>query len=550
MKTVLLVAMIACLPASVAPALAVAAGAEFDARAIRAHVRFLSDDLLEGRAAGSRGYDIAAAYVAAWFERVRLEPAGDDGSFLQTFPTVEGRLVDGSAIVSITAGDVTDILESRRDYMIGGSYVDPATDLTAPVTFVGFGIRAPEMGYDDLTGLELSGHVVLMFDGAPDSFPPDIRAYYSSGEVKFRGLSDLGVAGVIVIRTRAMARKYSWDDTVRSYAFPGMRWLRPDGQVKGVYPGLKFALSMSPAGLDRLLAGGPVSPEALYDQAERGVTGGRPLERTIRVQRRATQTTGTTSNVAAILRGADPDRRAQYVVITAHLDHIGTGPPTAGDGIYNGAYDNATGVAVMLEVARALSRAESRPARSILFLAVGGEEKGLLGSDYFAEFPTVPMEAVVANVNLDMPLFLYPLADVVAFGAEHSSLDAHVAEAAARAGLTVSPDPMPEEVLFIRSDQYPFVKKGVPAVFFVPGFRSSDPDVDAGRIFTEFLQKHYHKPTDDMALPFHDDSAVAFTLANYHLIRSIAESPEAPTWNDGDFFGEKFGKSAPTKATR
>ncbi len=525
-------------------------GPDFDAGAIRAHVEFLADDLLEGRGAGTRGYDIAARYVASWFANLGLEPAGDGGSYFQTFTTVEEVLVPDSASVSLREGGRTRLLESPGHYMIGGSYVDSNNAVRAPLTFVGFGVRAPEMGYDDLAGLDLDGHVVLMFAGAPSHFPHDIRAYYSSGEVKFRTLADLGVVGAIVVRTRQMAEKYSWEDIVRSYAFSGMRWMSPEGEVQGVYPGFEFAVAMSPAGLETLLADGEVSANALYDMAESGSAGSRPLGVEVQVNRRSTQIMGSTSNVAAVLPGTDPDLRQQFVVITAHLDHIGVGPETDGDGIYNGAYDNAVGVGIMLEVARALARADPGPARSVLFLAVGAEEKGLLGSDYFADYPTVPMKDIVANVNLDMPLFLYPLADVVAFGAEHSSLESHVEKAARRAGLKLSPDPMPEEVLFVRSDQYPFVKKGVPAVFFMPGFQSSDPNVDAGRIFTSFLQTHYHKPSDDLSLPVHDASAEAFTLANYYLIRSVADARERPVWNEGDFFGDKFGGDTPAEETR
>jgi len=523
---------------------------DFDAGAIRAHVTFLADDLLEGRGSGTRGYDIAARYVASWFANLGLEPAGDGDSYFQAFTTVEEVLVPGSASVSVRKEGRTRRLESPGHYMIGGSYVDADNDVTAPLTFVGFGVRAPEMGYDDLAGLDLDGHVVLMFAGAPAHFPHDIRAYYSSGEVKYRTLADLGVVGAIVVRTREMAEKYSWEDIVRNYAFSGMRWVSPQGEVQGVYPGFEFAVAMSPAGLEALLADEKVSADTLYDVAESGSTGSRALGVEVQVERRSTQTLGSTSNVAAILPGTDPDLRHQFVVITAHLDHIGVGPETDGDGIYNGAYDNATGVAIMLEVARALARADARPARSVLFLAVGAEEKGLLGSDYFADYPTVPMKDIVANVNLDMPLFLYPLADVVAFGAEHSSLESHVEQAAHRAGLKLSPDPMPEEVLFVRSDQYPFVRKGVPAVFFVPGFQSSDPTVDAGRIFTSFLQTHYHKPSDDLSLPVDGPSVEAFTLANYYLIRSIADADERPTWNEGNFFGDKFGGDTPAEETR
>ena len=232
-----------------------------------------------------------------------------------------------------------------------------------------------------------------------------------------------------------------------------MRWVAEDGRVANTYPQLEFGASLSPRGLEKLLEGTGIDPESLYDQAEKGIAGGRALGKRVEVARRSEHQRFRSSNVAAVLRGSDPDLRDEYVVITAHLDHIGIGPQRNGDPIYNGAYDNAAGVAIMLEVARALAESETPPARSILFLALGGEEKGLLGSDYFAEYPTVPMDRIVANVNIDMPLFIYPLADVVAFGAEHSSLKSPVERAAARAGLSLSPDPMPEEVLCIRSDQ-------------------------------------------------------------------------------------------------
>lgn len=542
MKRTIISAVSLALP--VAAAFAEPPAAAFDASAIRAHVRFLSDDLLEGRATGTPGYDIAAAYVATWFDMLGLTPAGADGGFLQPFQTVEEQLDPGSASVTVTGDGDRQLLQSPSDYLMGGSYVTAEDDVSAPVIFVGFGVSAPEIDYDDLTGLDLEDRVVLLFRGAPESFPHDVRAYYSSAKVKYRELADRGVSGVLTVSTRDMNRKYGWEDTIRSYGFRGMRWLGPDGNVQGVYPGLEVKLALSPAGLEKLLAGTGIRADELYDQAESCVPGSRPLGRGIHVRRRSTQAVHSTSNVAAILPGAGPALVDEYVAISAHLDHIGVGPAINGDTVYNGAYDNAAGVAVMLEVAKALARESDRPARSVLFLAVSGEEQGLLGSDYFSHYPTVPMGRIVADVNLDMPLFLYPLADVVAFGADHSSLGHQVEEAARRAGLELSADPMPEEVLFVRSDQYSFVRMGIPAIFFVPGFRSTDPSVDAGRIFTEFLQQHYHKPSDDISLPFLEQAAEAFTLANYYLIRAIADDANRPAWKEGDFFGDRFGGSA------
>lgn len=552
MRFLLPFAAMAVASTSLPSALAEAAGQSpgFDAEALLGHVEFLSDDLLEGRAAGTRGYELAARYVATSFRRYGLEPAGTEDSFYQSFDLVEGRLVPESAELSIDSGAGPTRLEVVDDFLVGGSYIDETTEVTAPLAFVGHGITAPELGHDDYAGIDVEGRVLVMFAGAPSTFSHDQRAYYSTRDAKFPNAVKRGAIGLLVVQTPEWYRKYEWDSLVQSYAFPGMRWSGKDGRVKGVYPQLKFGAALSRDGLRKLLEGSEVAPQDLYDQADKGIAGGRLLEGTLTFRRRSGQSGSRGINVAAVLPGADPELRDEYVVITAHLDHIGIGPEREGDAIYNGAYDNAMGIAIMLEVARAMSEPGARPARSILFLALDAEEKGLLGSDYFAEYPLVPMDRIVANVNLDMPLFIYPLADVVAFGAEHSSLGTHVENAAAAAGFKLSPDPMPEEVLFIRSDQYPFVKQGVPAVFFVTGFTSSDPSINGGEIWRDFLRNHYHQPSDQIDLPFHDESVVAFTLANYLLIRSIADDPVRPTWNRGDFFGDLFGGSREGHGTR
>ena len=221
---------------------------------------------------------------------------------------------------------------------------------------------------------------------------------------------------------------------------------------------------------------------------------------------------------------------------------MGLGPQSSGDRIHNGAYDNALGSAVVLEVARVLAGLDKRPRRSVLFLFVTAEERGLIGSEYFAANPTVPRGAIVANVNVDMPLVLFPIAEVVAFGAENSTLEAPARAAAAAVGLALAPDPMPEQTIFVRSDQFSFVRKGIPAVYFAPGMRSSDPAQDGPRLFREFLEKHYHRPSDDLTLPMDEPAIALYTRANVALGLRIAQDPEAPRWKPGNFFGETFAK--------
>jgi len=514
----------------------------FEAQALRAHVEFLADDLLEGRDTGTRGYDLAARYVAAVYAMAGLQPAGDDGSWFQHFDTVEGRLVEDSAAMVLRTDSGEDIpMLWQEDYVLGGSYVDGETRIEAPVTFVGYGISAPELAHDDYRDLDVDGHVVAWFSGAPESFPSHQRAYYSSRS-KVENAARRGAIGILSFSTRERAKVQPWEHTVKAYGFSGMRWVGADGSVQGMHPPIRGGATLSPAGVEKLLTGSGLTLEQLYDDAAAGRSQPGPLPVSVSLSRRSEQIPHRAYNVAGVLPGSDPALADEYVVLSGHLDHMGIGPEYDGDAVYNGAYDNAMGIAIMLEVARAMGRVESRPARSVLFLAVTGEEKGLLGSDYFAERPTVPIDKIIANINLDMPVFTHVMTDMIAFGAEHSNLIEPATLAARGAGFDLTPDPMPEEAVFVRSDQYSFVKRGVPAVFLVPGFSSPDPGMDGGAGFMHFLRTHYHKPSDEIDLPFEPGVAERFTLMNYLMIRAVADEPERPSWNPGDFFGERFAR--------
>jgi Zn-dependent M28 family amino/carboxypeptidase len=248
-------------------------------------------------------------------------------------------------------------------------------------------------------------------------------------------------------------------------------------------------------------------------------------------------------NVVGFLEGSDPSLAATSVVLTAHLDHTGVLPQGNGDRINNGAYDNATGSAILLEVARVLAAQPVRPKRSVVVVLVTAEEKGLLGSDYFAHHPVKVAGRIVANVNLDMPVFLTASTDIVAFGSENSTLDEVVRKAVEDVGYTLSPDPMPEENIFVRSDQYSFVKRGIPAVYLVPGFTAKDPAVNGQQVFGGFLASHYHRPSDDLSLPMDLQALERFTRANLSIAQAIANDPVDPAWKPGNFFGKMFAGS-------
>jgi len=311
--------------------------------------------------------------------------------------------------------------------------------------------------------------------------------------------------------------------------------------VHVIEPRLKGAAILGPDGARSLFAGSPVSLDEVFGQAGQEAARGFALPCSVTIQASTRHGAVTSANVVGRLKGNDPVLADTAVVLSAHLDHIGLKASGTGDAINNGAYDNATGSAILLEVARAFTRATPAPRRSVVFVFVTAEEKGLLGSAYFAEQPPPRVGHMIANVNLDMPLFLTPSVDVTAFGAEHSSLEALVQGAVQEVGLRLTPDPMPEENLFVRSDQYSFVRQGIPSVYLEPGFTSARPGVNGEDLVTTFLARNYHQPSDDLSLPMDLEAASRFARLNYRIAAAIASDPVAPAWKSSDFFGNTFG---------
>lgn len=507
---------------------------------IEAHLLYLADDARLGRMTGTPEYDESAAYVAGHFEDIGLEPAGDDGWYQQV-PMLANRIDVGSATLTYHKDSGDGTMRWKEDFVMSGDAVRPETEIRAEVVFAGFGIHAPEMGYSDYEGVDVKGKVIAVFGGAPDSFPHNERAFYSSRLTKAEEAVARGAIGALSLRSRTDQRRYSWKRISENAGVrPGMSWVNLSGAAANYFPELQGAAVLNVPAAGDLFGSAPISFEEALNAADAGTPLSTPLGVEVTLARKTDHETVSSPNVVGVLRGSDPELADEYVVYTAHLDHVGTGAAVDGDTIYNGMYDNAMGVALLIEAARAFKAMPEPPRRSILFIALTGEERGLVGSDYFAHYPTVPSASLVANVNLDMPLLLYPLADVIAFGSEHSSLETVIADVVVHEDFVLAPDPVPEEVLFIRSDQYSFVKQGIPSVFLVPGFTSTDPDIDGGALFNEHLRTHYHQPSDDMSRTIDWDSAVRFARANVRIGHAVAGRDERPTWNEGDFFGDKF----------
>lgn len=508
--------------------------------ALRAHVDFLADDLLEGRGTGTRGYDIAACYVASSFQAAGLEPGGADNTYFQHVPLRKADLVPEQSSLSLQGGGGTEELTYGRDFLLAGDTVATEARVAAPLAYVGFGITAPELGYDDYARIDVRGKIVVMLRGAPASFAPDQRAYYSSRQGKRERAVAHGAIGQITFALPDDEKRFSFERILAESRHGMMSWLDDKGVPDDAQSYLRGVAYFSRDAAQKLFTGAAHPLAAVEAEAAAGKA--RPFDLPWRAEIRTTSRHAdlTSPNVLAGLKGSDPALRQEIVVYTAHLDHLGIGEPHDGDAIYNGAYDNASGVASLLEVARAFSRLPRPPRRSILFMAVTGEEKGLLGSDYFANHPTLPATDIVAEINMDMFLTLFPVRDVVAFGASHSSLDAVVREAAGQMGFEVGPDPFPEEVLFVRSDQYSFVRKGVPAVMLSAGIHSADQRIDGRARLLEWLRTVYHSPQDDTRQPMDFDAAARIARVNFLVGDIVAEAPTRPTWKPGDFFGARF----------
>jgi Zn-dependent M28 family amino/carboxypeptidase len=511
-----------------------------DAAAIRAHVEFLADDLLEGRGTGARGHEIAARYVAAVFRAAGLEPGGSDGTYLSPVPFRRATVDPGRASAAIVYDSRVEPL-GITEFLASAPFGQSESRIEAPAVFVGFGVTARAFQYDDYDGVDVAGKVAVMLYGAPPSIDGDPGAHYSSQAIKSQRAGELRAVGVVVIPTEALLRIAPWDVIAAFSSQPELRALDGAGNALGRSPAIRGGGLVSPTVAPRLFAAAPYG----WDEVREAATAGRPgsfdLGISLRLNTSAQHLDFTSPNVIGVLRGTDPALRDEYVLVTAHLDHDGIGAQQQGDSIYNGAVDNAAGIAALLEVARAFHRTGS-PRRSVLFVATTAEEKGLLGAEYFALNPTVPIDAIVANVNLDGNHMLFSTRDILALGNEHSSLEVVAATAAARAGLELSADPMPEQNFFVRSDHYAFVRQGIPAVFLIGGFFSSDSTTSGLEVIQRWMGTVYHTPADDASQVLHYEAGVDYSRAAFFIVQDVANADQRPAWKPGNFFGEEFGQ--------
>jgi len=504
------------------------APAHFDGKTWWDYVKVLADDNMEGRETGSAGLQRAEAYIVDQLKQAGLQPAGTDG-YYQTAKFQSRQIIEKDSSIALVRNAKVEPLTLGEDAFFS-TRVDLAPELEAPLVFVGYGLRIPEKNYDDLAGLDLNGKVAVILNGSPADIPGPLASHYQSSAERWKTLHQAGAVGMSGIANPA-SMDIPWSRMSLSRTHPSMALADPEFNET---EGEKLALYFNPASAQKLFEGsGHSFDELLTIAKDRKQLPRFALTASIKVKAKMEKEDLESANVIAKLPGNDPELKNEYVVLSAHIDHIGIGEPINGDRIYNGAMDNASGSALLMDVAASLKKSPEKLKRSLLFLFVTGEEKGLLGSKYFTAHPTVDPKAMVADVNVDMFLPIVPLKILTVFGLAESDLGDMAREIAEAHGITVQADPEPQRNIFIRSDQYNFIRHGIPALAMGVGAAPGSPEQ---KIFKDWLTQRYHAPSDDLNQPVDLSAAALYEEVVRGLMVSVAQDPHRPRWKQDSFF--------------
>jgi Zn-dependent M28 family amino/carboxypeptidase len=489
----------------------------------------------------------AAEYVVGQFKSLGLEPAGVNGSFLQPVHFEVQRVIASRSSLTLITNSQPQPLTLGTDAVVSSRSSEPTT-VEAPLVFLGYGLHLPDANYDDFNSADvpfasLKGKIAVIINGGPADLPGPLKSYARTAPLT-KALTDAGAVGVISIPT-PKSMDFGWDRIASSASQPGM-WLAPtpeDSAIAGKHPALaddhgpRFSATFNPAQAEKLFAGtGHTFAELLALADAQKPLPRFALNKTLRANITTERSTVESPNIVAKLEGSDPKLKHEYVLVSAHLDHLGVGEPIHGKTIYNGAMDDASGVATVLETAKAFSedaRRGIRPKRSILFLAFTAEEKGLLGSRYFAGHPTVPRDAIVADLNLDMFMPIFPLKKLHVQGLAESTLGQDAQRVGTEHNIIIANDPEPDRNSFVRTDQYSFVQAGVPALAMKFGWTYGSPEYKAWRAW---LAERYHSTADDLSQPVDLAAAAQFNSFFADLARAVANDPARPHYLDSSFF--------------
>lgn len=508
---------------------------------IQANMTFLADDLLQGRQPGTKGFALASKYIESELLSIGLQPGANNASYIQKVPLLKGFVnkLESQFILKIEENEST--LTSSVDYLLRPNLNSAISEVNAPLVFVGFGVSAPELGYDDYKNIDAKDKIVVVFQQAPSKFANNERAYFGRLDTKIQVAVDHGAIGIITIEKSDITSK-AWNEIARRLDQGNFKWLDAESKPHNAFEKIKISATINGTTAEKLFSNSGKNIQEVLNL----IKSGNPQSFPIAIQAKIKVTTNRipieSANLIAVLPGSDPVLKDEYIVYASHYDHFGVSKPVNGDSIYNGAHDNAAGVSILLEIARTYSKLPVKPKRSIVFAFVTGEELGLLGSDYFVNNSSFKGN-IIANISMDMPFFFHPVLDIVPYGAEHSSLNTQVLAAAKTLKIKVSPDPIPEEGVFMRSDHFSFVKKGIPSLFIKSGFMTTSTDTVNREITDKAWRANiYHSPQDDMSQSFDFNAAGTHVKINFLIGLFTANTTKKPSWNSGDFFGEKFGR--------
>jgi hypothetical protein len=510
-----------------------------DTNSIRSHIAFLADDKLKGRYPGTEGFQTAVDYVIDQYKKIGLQPAGDNKEFTQKLVIRKSLLNNNSSVAILKdKNGNTDSLAFARDFAPVPHPLTENVNTEGQLVFAGYGVEIPG-GYSDYDGIDVKGKIIVLINGAPPGLISTLTAHFSNAGNKMSTAFTKGAIGVITVNTQ-MRQGTNINPVIQSNTT-----LNPEKTAAyglGFVGNLKSVLNGSLNLLKKLFLNSGKNMEQVLADLKNGKPSSFDLPFGISMSYKTTHTDFESYNVVGLIPGSDDVLKNQYVVHSAHLDHLGIGRVVNGDSIYNGAHDNASGVASLLEIARVYKSSGAKPKRSVLIVMVTGEEMGLIGSSYFASNPTVPKGSIVADVNTDMPTVIAPLLSIVPLGAEHSAIMKHVKFAANYLGLEIEKDPEPNENRFVRSDQYSFVKNGIPALHIKYGTKSDVPGFNLTAFVQQWRAKYYHQAADGMDGIFNFAAAKKYVQLNFLISYSIAQSIERPTWNDNDLFGASKNK--------
>lgn len=506
----------------------------FDGKTWWRHVQVLADDNMEGRETGSPGLRKAEAYVVEQLTRSGLQPAGSNG-FYQPVRFVQRAIDESRSSAALVRDGRPEPLAFGEDAYFSARVDLAPEEITAPLVFTGYGLQVPEKGFDDFAGLDLKGKIVVFLNGSPAEIPGPLAAHYQTAVERSKALRAAGAIGMITIPNPA-SMDIPWSRIALNRTHPSMNLAGPEFDETA---GIKTVLAFNPARAEKLFAGsGHTFAEIAALGKDRKPLPRFPLPVSLRAHAAVQRSEVESANVVARLPGSDPALANEVVILSAHVDHVGVGEPIDGDRIYNGAMDNGSGSALLLDMAANLAASAraphpEKPRRSILFVFVTAEEKGLLGSKYFAAHPTVDPKSIVADINVDMFLPIVPLKVLKIEGLAESDLGDRAAAIARSLGIKPIPDPEPQRNAFIRSDQYSFIRHGVPSLVMSVG---AEPGTPEQAVFKEWLTKRYHAPSDDLNQPVDLAAAALYEEITRRLLLEVADTPARPAWKPDSFF--------------